>query len=79
MNWYGNRLSQAWDSKTTKALTSAYQDALTRAKELGFCSSNSDDLSNMIASNILHSARHGTYDPHLLAERAIQYLQNRKI
>ncbi len=30
MNWYGNETTNTWDSHITKALTSAYDDALAR-------------------------------------------------
>jgi hypothetical protein len=76
MNWYGNEPSNAWDSHITKALTSAYDDALARAEELGLLGER-DGLAatEVIARHIIEGAKRGKYDARILAEGALEYLR----
>ncbi len=73
MNWYGNEVTPTWGPKITRAMTMAYEDALTRAHELGL--TNDHDASNTIARYIVQGAKRGKYDPKVLADGAIRYLQ----
>jgi hypothetical protein len=76
MNWYGNEANNTWDSHITKALTSAYDDALVRAKELGILRDKGGRAaSDIIARHIIEGAKRGKYDPQILADGAIEYLR----
>jgi hypothetical protein len=35
MNWYGNSPKEEWGPEITASLTTAFEDALQRAKDLG--------------------------------------------
>jgi hypothetical protein len=73
MSWYRNETLTAWDPEITKAMTTAYDDALARAEELGLA--HDPNLSDTIARYIVKGAERGKYDPKVLADGAIRYLQ----
>jgi hypothetical protein len=73
MSWYRNETLTAWDPEITKAMTIAYEDAVARAQELGFA--NDDNALETIARYIVKGAERGKYDPKVLADGAIRYLQ----
>ncbi|HEY0144825.1 MAG TPA: hypothetical protein VGB93_01440 [Methylovirgula sp.] len=76
MNWYGNETTNTWDSHITKALTSAYDDALARAEKLGILGEKTGHAaSDIIARHIIEGAKRGKYDPQLLAAGALERLQ----
>jgi hypothetical protein len=74
MNWYGNEVTPTWGPKITKAMTMAYEEALARAQELGL--KKPDEASDIIARYIVQGAKRGKYDPKVLADGAIRYLQH---
>jgi hypothetical protein len=58
-------------------MTAAYADALTRAQELGILKNKSGiEASDVLARYIVQGARRGKYNPKILAEGAIKYLQD---
>jgi hypothetical protein len=76
MNWYGNEATNTWDPHITKALTSAYDDALARAEQLGIHGDkNGLAAADAIARHIIEGAKRGKYDPRILADGALEYLR----
>jgi hypothetical protein len=76
MNWYGNSLSKVWGPSVTKMLTNAYEDSLEGASRLGFDQGAPDGwLPQLIAHYVINRANNGIYDPKIISEGALDYLQ----
>lgn len=57
MNWYGNETTNTWDSHITKALTSAYDDALRAPKNSEFSARKPGMLHRILSRGISSKAR----------------------
>jgi hypothetical protein len=65
-----------WNPRTASALSVAYNEALQRARDLGFENDRGGvPLSDAIADYIVECAKRGIFDPKALAEGAIKHLQ----
>jgi hypothetical protein len=78
MNWYGNSPKKEWGPEITASLTTAFEDALQRARDLGIEHGRENTpAAEAIALYIINRAVNGIYDPKLLADGALRYLRRK--
>jgi hypothetical protein len=78
MNWYGNSPKKEWGPEITASLTTAFEDALQRARDLGIEHGRENTpVGEAIALYIINRAINGIYDPKLLADGALRYLRRK--